>query len=83
AGGGPPPPPPPPPTPPPPPPPPPPGPLCRRVGFNPPPPPPPTIPHEHPDSTRPSLLRPPAHSDLRIPPVCCDKTAPGAFPARG
>ncbi len=42
-----------------------------------------TIPHEHPDSTRPPLRRPPAHSDLRIPPVCCDKTAPGAFPARG
>ncbi|MCD2906215.1 hypothetical protein K4W80_16720, partial [Pseudomonas aeruginosa] len=40
------------------------------------------IPHEHPDSTRPSLRRPPAHSDLRIPPVCCDKTAPGIFPAR-
>ncbi len=42
-----------------------------------------TIPHEHPDPTRPPLRRPPAHSDLRIPPVCCDKTAPGAFPARG
>ncbi len=41
-----------------------------------------TIPHEHPDSTRPSLRRLPAHSDLRIPPVYCDKTAPGIFPAR-
>ncbi len=42
-----------------------------------------TIPRNRPDSGSPPIRRPPACPDVRTPPVSCDKTAPGAFPARG